>query len=110
VVGIHGVLPEEQSRPQPFELDLDIETDLRAAGSSDLLADTADYAAVAEVASRIISGPPSYQLLESLGRAIAEAALASDPRIAAVTVHLRKLQPPLPVDIATVGIRITRSR
>jgi dihydroneopterin aldolase len=110
VVGTHGVLPEEQSRPQPFELDLDVETDLGPAGASDVLADTVDYAAIAEVAAQIVSGPPSFRLLESLARAIADATLASDKRIDAVTVHLRKLQPPLPADIATVGIRITRRR
>src|SRR5664280_1607431 len=72
VIGTHGVLPEEKSRAQPFEIDLDLTVDLTRAG------------------------------------AVAEATLASDGRIAAVTVSLRKLQPPLAVDIGTVGVRITR--
>ncbi len=45
-LGTHGVLPEEQERPQPFEVDLDLEVDLRRAGRSDDLADTVDYGAV----------------------------------------------------------------
>jgi dihydroneopterin aldolase len=57
-----------------------------------------------------VSGPTSFELLEALAGAVAEAALASDVRIAAVTVSLRKLQPPLAVDIGTVGVRITRHR
>ncbi len=109
-VGTHGVLPEEQNRAQPFEIDLDLAVDLAPAGHSDRLADTVDYAGVAESAAAIVSGSPSYQLLEALAGAVAEATLASDPRIVAVTVHLRKLQPPLAVDIATVGVRITRQR
>ena len=43
VLGAHGVLPEEQQRAQPFEVDLDLELDLRPAGRSDALADTVDY-------------------------------------------------------------------
>ena len=34
-VGTHGVLPEEHQRGQPFEVDLDVEVDLAAAGRSD---------------------------------------------------------------------------
>jgi dihydroneopterin aldolase len=109
-VGTHGVLPEERNRAQPFEIDLDLSVDLATAAGSDRLADTVDYAGVAETAAGIVSGAPSYELLEALAGAIARAALASDGRIAAVTVSLRKLQPPLPVDIATVGVRITRRR
>ncbi len=83
---------------------------LGPAGNSDLLVDTVDYAGIAEMAARIVIGPPSFQLLEALAGAVADATLSYDPRIGAVTVHLRKLQPPLAVDIATVGIRITRHR
>jgi dihydroneopterin aldolase len=87
-----------------------VTTDLAPAGASDLLADTVDYAGIAEVAAAIVAGPPSFRLLEALASAVGDATLASDSRISSVTVHLRKLQPPLPVDIATVGIRITRHR
>lgn len=108
VIGTHGVLPEEKNRAQPFEIDLDLSVDLALAAASDRLADTVDYAAVATAAAAIVSGAPSYELLEALAGAIAEATLASNLRITAVTVGLRKLQPPLAVDIATVGVRLTR--
>jgi 7,8-dihydroneopterin aldolase/epimerase/oxygenase len=110
VVGTHGVLPEEKSRAQPFEADLDLSVDLAPAAASDRLSDTVDYAAVAERAAAIISGPPSYELLEALAGAVARATLDADRRVASVTVSLRKLQPPLAVDIATVGVTITRHR
>ncbi|HWE71398.1 MAG TPA: dihydroneopterin aldolase [Acidimicrobiales bacterium] len=109
VLGVHGVLPEEQVKPQPFELDLDLEVDLAPAGRSDALDDTVDYAGVVERAGAVIAGPARYRLLESLAEAIAETALA-DGRVASVTVGLRKLEPPLEADIATVGVRITRRR
>ena len=107
VVGTHGVLAEEQARAQPFEIDLDLAVDLALAGGSDRLSDTVDYGAVAQLAAAVVAGR-SFELLESLAGAVAEAALASDLRITAVTVHLRKLRPPLALDIGTVGVRITR--
>jgi dihydroneopterin aldolase len=108
--GVHGVLAEEKEKAQPFEMDLDLAVDLAPAARSDALADTVDYAGVADAAVTLVSGARSFDLLEALAAAVAEAVLACDPRIAAVTVALRKLQPPLTVDIATVGVLITRSR
>ena len=107
VLGTHGVLSEERTRAQPFEVDLDLAVDLGPAVTSDRLADTVDYGEVATTVAAVVSGP-SFELLESLAGAVAEAALASDLRITAVTVHLRKLRPPLALDIGTVGVRITR--
>src|SRR5436190_1911962 len=34
VMGTHGVLEEERQRAQPFEVDIDVETDLAAAGAT----------------------------------------------------------------------------
>jgi dihydroneopterin aldolase len=110
VIGTHGVLLEEQERAQPFELDLDLAVDMAAAGASDDLGDTVDYGAVSQLAADLVAGPRSYALLEALATDMAGAILDLDPRIGAVTVALRKLRPPLPVDVATVGVRITRSR
>jgi 7,8-dihydroneopterin aldolase/epimerase/oxygenase len=110
VVGTHGVLPEEKRRAQPFEVDLELHVDLAPAAASDRLEDTVDYAGVADAAAAVVAGPSSYDLLEALAGAVASAALATDPRVTAVTVDLRKLQPPLALDIATVGVRVTRQR
>ena len=49
-------------------------------------------------------------LLEHLAARLADAVLAADPRISATTVWLRKLRPPVPLDLATSGVRLTRSR
>ncbi len=109
-VGTHGVLPEERQRAQPFEVDLDLDVDLRPAGVSDALADTVDYGAVADVVVATVSGPRSFTLLEALARHVADAVLDVDHRIDGVTVDLRKLRPPLAVDIDTVGVRVVRRR
>ena len=109
-VGTHGVLAEEQERAQPFEVDLDLAVDLRPAGVSDTLDDTVDYGAVADTVAATVSGPRSFKLLEALAWHVADAVLDVDHRITAVTVVLRKLRPPLAVDIDTVGVRVVRDR
>ncbi len=110
VVGTHGVLSEEQERAQPFEVDLDLDVDLRPAGVSDALADTVDYGAVADVVATTVSGPRSFALMEALAWHVADAVLDVDHRIRGVSVVLRKLRPPLAVDIDTVGVRVARTR
>ena len=108
-LGRHGALPEERERAQPFEVDLDVELDLAPAGGSDDLAATVDYGRLAGLVEEILGGPHAT-LLERLAERMAEAVLAADGRVAAVTVVVRKLRPPVPVDLATAGVRIRRDR
>jgi dihydroneopterin aldolase len=105
VLGTHGVLPEEQTRAQPFGVDLELEVDLGPAGASDDLADTIDYAAVIAVTVRIVE-TERFQLLERLATRIADAC-REDERVTAVTVTVRKLRPPVPAALDHVGVRVT---
>ena len=109
VVGVHGALPEEHQRAQPFELDLDIWGDVGAAALSDRLSDTADYGALAARAAQVVA-TTSYALLEALARAVAAALLEADARVQAVAVTVRKLRPPLALDVDTVGVRLLLRR
>jgi dihydroneopterin aldolase len=105
-LGVHGVLPEEQTRPQPFEVDVELLVDLTTAGKSDALEDTVDYGAVSEAVSRVISSE-SFRLLERLAARIAEVC-RSDPRVVGVVIELRKLEPPVRTMLRHVGVRIER--
>ncbi len=106
--GIVGVLPEEQVRAQPLEIDVDLVVDQAASGASDDLDDTANYAAVIDrVQQTVEGGHPA--LLEYLAARIAEACL-EDRRVEQVTVAVRKLRPPVPQVVDTTGVRITRTR
>jgi dihydroneopterin aldolase len=105
-VGTHGVLPEERDRPQPFEVDLDVALDLRAASASDGLDDTIDYGALAVRAASVVTDE-RHALLERLAQRIADTVL-EDPRVRGVTVTVRKLRPPVPVDLATAAVRLVR--
>ncbi|HEY8058508.1 MAG TPA: dihydroneopterin aldolase [Acidimicrobiales bacterium] len=107
-LGLCGILPEEGSRAQPLEVDLDIEADLSVPGASDELGDTIDYSAVCAMAERIVTAE-RFDLLEALATRLAEAALV-DERVVAVTVAVRKLRPPVPPHLDTCGVRITRTR
>jgi dihydroneopterin aldolase len=105
-LGVHGVLAEEQARPQPFEVDVELSVDVASAGESDGLDDTVDYSAVAEAVSRVVRSE-RYQLLERLATRIAEVCRV-DERVIAVTVTVRKLHPPVRAMVDTVAVRIER--
>jgi len=110
VMGTHGVLPEEHDRAQPFEVDLDLEADLSGAGRSDALGDTVDYGALCAAVVTVMAGPHA-QLLEHLAERIAQAALdCAEPLGHRVTVTVRKLRPPVPVELASSAVTVTRQR
>ena len=107
VLGMCGILPEEQNRAQPIEVDFDIEADLGPAAASDDVEDTIDYGVICAIAERIIHAE-RFDLLEALAQRLVEAVMA-DERALAVTVAVRKLRPPVPQQLDTSGVRITRT-
>ena len=108
VMGLCGVLPEERARRQPFEIDVDVFVDLLRAGSTDELADTVDYGALCERIDAL-AGEEQYSLLEKFAARVAEVVLAT-PLVAAVTVNVRKLRPPVAQHLSTSGVRIHRTK
>lgn len=109
VMGTHGVLAEEQTRAQPFQVDVTLSVDLSAASVSDALADTVDYGEVTGVVAGIVAGE-HFALLERLAGRIVEVVLGLDERIAAVDVTVTKLRPPVPSDLSSAAVRLVRSR
>jgi dihydroneopterin aldolase len=109
VLGRCGAEAAERRQRQPLEIDLDVTADLSTASGSDELADTVDYGVFCDAVAAAVEGEP-VALLEHLARRIADVVLATDGRIEAVTVVLRKLRPPVPHDLASAGIRLTRLR
>ena len=109
VSAVCGVLPEERTRTQPLEIDLDLWADLAPAGASDELGDTIDYGEVCSAVEGVcLSGSP--QLLEHLAEQIAAVLLGLDERVTRVSVAVRKLRPPVPQQLATSGVRLVRGR
>lgn len=103
-----GVLLEERTRRQPFEIDVDVFADLAAAGASDALDDTVDYGALCERIDRL-AADEQYSLLERFAARVADVVLDT-PMVSAVTVSVRKLRPPVPQHLGTSGVRIHRTK
>jgi 7,8-dihydroneopterin aldolase/epimerase/oxygenase len=104
-----GVLAHERDQRQPVEIDLDVGCDLQPAGRSDDLADTVDYGALCARVQQVVD-VGHVALLETLAERIAAEILGADGRVFEVTVAVRKLRPPVPQQLATSGVRITRTR
>ena len=91
-LGLIGVNPEERERPQPFEVDFDVELDTAKAGATDDLHDTVDYGRLAVLAEQVVITEP-HLLLERVAERIAEVLLAADDRIEATTVTRAQAAP-----------------
>ncbi len=98
-----GTLPQERARRQLVEIDVTVEIDLSAAGRSDDLAETLDYAALRERFVRIVA-TTSYSLLERLGADLLDAVFA-DRRVERARVSLSK---PGILDGATPSVTLER--
>ncbi len=103
-----GVDAAEREKPQPVEIDLEVELDASDAGRSDRLEDTVDYSNLVDEVVEIVSSA-NYRLLEALAQRIADAVL-SRPRVEAVTVSVTKLALSLRPDLDRIQVRITRRR
>ena len=105
----HGVLPHEREVPQPFEVDVEMGLDLRAAGESDDLGNTVNYAKVYDVVSTVLTVARKY-LIEAIAEKIADDLLwdFDSLRWVRVTVH----KPTAPIDgiFSDVGVTILRRR
>lgn len=104
-----GDLPHERTSPQPIEVDLEVETDLSAAGASDELADGLDYRLLYAAAAEALGEDPEKapHLVEALCERIAARVLAV-PRVERVVVRCRKPWAALPGPADHVEIEIDR--
>lgn len=104
-----GVGADERARAQPLEIDLDLDVDLTAAASSDDVVDTVDYGEVALAVAAAVQAT-EHALLERVAAVAADAAFDVDPSTSVATVTVRKLRPPIPLDVGSTGVRIRRTR
>jgi 7,8-dihydroneopterin aldolase/epimerase/oxygenase len=105
----HGVMEHESRVGQRFILDIELVLDLTDAASSDKLADTVSYAAIAETATRAFTAR-SHKLVESAAGVVAEAILKSFARVTEIKVTVHKPHAPIAATFADVGVTLVRSR
>ena len=79
--GRHGARPGEKDEPQPFAIDLDLEVEV----GDDTIGGTADYREVSERVREVVE-QGSFDLIETMAAAIAEACIAFDRVLRAAVV------------------------
>lgn len=108
--GYHGALEEENRLGQTFMVDASIACSLQAAGSTDDLSKTINYAHAYEIIKQVVTGPPR-KLIETVAEEICHKILQQHPRATQIQIHLRKLCiPAVPAHVESVGVEITRRR
>jgi dihydroneopterin aldolase len=105
--GRHGAFPAERELGARFTVDVELESDLRAAGQSDRLEDTVDYARAYELVREVVEGEPCH-LLEAVAERIAERMLSFE-RVERATVRVQK-KPPLEGEFRSFSVELVRSR
>ena len=103
VWGRHGVLPQERRDGQDFVVDAVLTVDTRAAAASDDLADTVDYAGIADRLAAVVAGDP-VDLIETLAATLADVCL-EDERV--ISVRLTVHKPAAPIQHAFNDIAVT---
>ena len=105
----HGVMEHETEVGQRFVIDLELFTDLSESSHTDRLADTVSYSSVVATATSAFKDT-NYKLLEGAAGAVADAVLATFPRILAVKVTVHKPHAPIAAIFEDVGVVLVRQR
>ena len=108
VRGRHGVLAEERRAGQLFVVDAELEVDTRPAAARDDLAETVNYAELADQLTAVVSGPP-VDLIETLAARLSDVCL-SHPLVQAATVTVHKPHAPIEAPFTDVSVTIRRTR
>ena len=107
IYGHHGVMKEENVLGQKFLVSLALYTDTRAAGESDNLADSVNYAEVSYLVKEQME-KETYRLIEAAAEQLAKKILLKFPLVKKVEVEIKKPWAPILLPLDTVSVNITR--
>ena len=107
IYGHHGVMKEENVLGQKFLVSLALYTDTRAAGESDNLADSVNYAEVSYLVKEQME-KETYRLIEAAAEQLAKKILLKFPLVKKVEVEIKKPWAPILLPLDTVSVSITR--
>lgn len=102
-----GELPEEKTRRQPFDIDIEMKVDIEKAATSDNLDDTVDYAWVLEEVNKHFADI-KIDLIEKMAQMVADIVL-SNKQVQEAKITIKKLQSPVSYQMNYTGISITRT-
>ena len=106
--GYHGVSNSEQETGRMYEVDCEVEKDLRQAGKTDNLEDTVNYQAIYDTIKESVE-EKKYFLLEKLAGEIAQNILDKFD-VRKVILRVRKMNPPIAGHIRSVEVEICREQ
>ena len=104
----HGVYEFEKDKDGLFELDVEIFTNLSAAGKSDDLKDTINYDDAVSVITDIFT-EKDYHLIEAVGDSICQKLLSDFP-IQKVVLKIRKPHAAIMANLDTVEVELVREK
>lgn len=104
--GYHGVFDHEKRDGQKFLVDI---TCWLSFSPIDDLAETINYAELADLAAGIVEGEP-YDLIETVASRIADAAMEAYEQLFAVEVTVHKPQAPIERTFGDVAVVARRSK
>ncbi len=107
-VANHGVFEFERESGQTFTVDLTLFFDATTAAETDDLADTINYAAIADEVIAILQGP-AVNLLETLASAVAATAL-DHPGVVRAEATVHKPMAPIPHQFQDISVTVARER
>ena len=105
----HGVMVYEGKVGQTFTIDLELEIDLAEAARSDKVMDTVSYDKVVACASGAFCAQ-RHKLIEAAAGKVADAILATFPRVQKVKVTIHKPHAPIAATFSDVGVTLVRTR
>ena len=109
----HGVYPEEQQKPQPFFVDVEVDAELAPAGRGDALAASVDYSELVRVAVERVGAGRHADLIEALAERIADAAMevvaTSGATVHEVRIRVRKPEAAVAAPIDWAGVEVVRT-
>lgn len=103
----HGVLEEENRLGQKFLISVTMHVDASIPGQSDELADSVNYAEVAELICREAQGR-TFRLIERLAEYLAEKILLTYPLVYGIDLEIEKPWAPVHFPLDTVAVEIHR--
>ncbi|NTW05155.1 MAG: dihydroneopterin aldolase [Peptococcaceae bacterium] len=107
--GYHGVLAWEKELGQIFEVDLEVELDLEAAGRKDDLKYTVSYAELFAMVEEVFTGY-SFDLIEAVAHTIASRIINKYLQIERIKVAIKKPSAPITGIFDYMGVEITREK
>ena len=106
-VGFHGVYTEERAKGQKFIVDVKLSLSLQ--GINDDLNKTVNYADIAHLVVRHITGEP-VNLIETVAESIADEILKDYQLVKKVQVKVHKPEAPINVEFSDVVVKIEKER